>query len=224
MIHRRHLVAIAAASVAAGCSTPAPDPAPPPVPTAPTRAPQPEVCGAWMEQVGNQDPALLPQLYAQYGERGSCWAEGPDARAQCETACVAGVEKYDQLRRTPTKPNIGVKWDDEGVEVFVYGVETDGYDLGIADTSGAPDAWRGEDCLHGTPPYQRCHIMAARKQRLRTAASPDQVESGRTTLFDREDEPDMTYMVTVQTGACWVWGHDPSYYLKEAPFRRCQRL
>lgn len=76
--------------------------------------------------------------------------------------------------------------------------------------SAAPQAWTGEDCLHGSGPVAVCHEVPA-EFRLSEVCRADQVVGGVTTLFDWSRAPRLTYYLA-NTCDCLVFGEDTAYY------------
>ena len=131
-------------------------------------------------------------------------------------------------------PSIDLTWDASGVTVELHNMNTSGFDFGMAETIDMTNGWFGEDCLNGTLGYQECHIISGTTGSLTSiyddvqneTKTLDDVQSGQTTLFEKsfDDGNRITYVVTIDGGDCFVWGHDPSYYLDDPDFDSCSRL
>lgn len=111
-------------------------------------------------------------------------------------------------------PTFSATLSDAGVTLTI----TDGegaYTFGIVND--AADGWKGEDCYQGQTiqatgqTVQYCHDAVNGENVYAKAAAPPEMDNTKT-LFDTADEGLVTYMVTSETGACWVWGANPSYY------------
>jgi hypothetical protein len=183
---------------------------------------------------------------ARYGPDGSCWSEAASARETCRQHCTErlplacggdtagdGPDTSDGPPDTgDAEASIDLTWAAEGVTIELAGMDTSGFDLGIAETMDRENGWFGEDCLWGTAGYQECHVVWGLRGFLDSifdevaggSMSLDDVQSGLTTLFEQSHDYRLTYALTIDGGDCWVWGQDPSYYLDDPGFDSCQRL
>jgi hypothetical protein len=119
-------------------------------------------------------------------------------------------------------PAITVSWDAAGVTTVLEEIDTTGFDFGMAETRDPTNGWFGEDCLHGSGGHQECHLITGLAGSVASihddvqagTKTLDDVESGSTTYFDGSfgEEGRLTYVVVVDGGTCWTWGHDPAYY------------
>ena len=58
-----------------------------------------------------------------------------------------------------------------------------------------------------------CHPLGRTGTTLSSVGSVDEIVEGETTIFSFRLEDMITYAVwSDQTGACWTWGADVSYY------------
>jgi hypothetical protein len=129
-------------------------------------------------------------------------------------------------------PSIDMTWDAEGVTVWISGMDTTGFDFGIAETADGVNGWYGEDCLNGTLGYNLCHVFNNSQSGtllsvfddVQSEADLDLVVAGETTLFHQVFDGMLTYVVTIDNGECFVWGNDPSYYLGSSSFGSCDNL
>jgi hypothetical protein len=124
-------------------------------------------------------------------------------------------------------PAITYNWDVDGLVVSIDNLRGSGFDLGIAETDAGELGWFGEDCFNGTAGFALCHSFSGSAGTLAALGDgsdpgdPDDVVAGSTTLLNQDlaFEPNgadrLTYMITVDSGACMVWGDDVGYY---APF------
>jgi len=109
--------------------------------------------------------------------------------------------------------SVDVAWAYDQVQVTVDHGES-GYFFGSAETFAGYLGWYGEDCL----PFSMCHPMGS--SLVLTSEHPDvggagvpAVASGLTTLFYDIHDPYVTYYLEgLDSGDCWAWGDDPSYY------------
>ena len=88
--------------------------------------------------------------------------------------------------------------------------------FGLAETGcGDPsNCWYGEDCIYGdlTGNYFYCHPTNANGVSLAYGGAYDAISEGADTVFtDSSFDGTVTYYVE-QGDACYVWGHDTSYY------------
>lgn len=81
--------------------------------------------------------------------------------------------------------------------------------FGMAETEAGSVGWFGEDCFFGTADIQLCHPIEGRRLDLDQGPFADLEAGTRTLLWS---DMDLTYFLEDDQGACWVWGHDPSYY------------
>lgn len=117
-------------------------------------------------------------------------------------------------------PSLGVFVDHSGQGVALVLVGGEGsYTFGMAETDpNNPDPWTGEDCHRGYTDsdgdlYLSCHPADATGVTLLDADSIDLVVAGETTYMTNIGRLVTTYMLThVESGQCWVWGHDTPYY------------
>lgn len=113
------------------------------------------------------------------------------------------------------QPQVTLHWTGQhpnsslSVEVFDPLGRT-GWSFGIAETMAGSVGWYGEDCFTGTGSYTLCHPIPGTSIQLDQVASPAAVVEGSTTLL--WTNMDLTYYLEAPSGACWVWGHDPTYY------------
>ena len=117
----------------------------------------------------------------------------------------------------PGDPVFTASLDGSGLQVDIEnGLGT--YVLGMAETSGGPDPWTGEDCLRGFPLGSGelllyCHPMADWGIHLSTVDSASQIHEGETTLLSVTQEPIIAYVAFEGgTDRCWVWGANASTY------------
>jgi hypothetical protein len=119
-------------------------------------------------------------------------------------------------------PSISYTWDGSGIRIELEDIATTGFDFGMAETSDPTNGWFGEDCLHGSGGHQECHVftglagsVASIHDEVQAGTKAlDDVQSGSTTYFDEsfDEEGRLTYVMVVDDGSCWTWGHDPTYY------------
>lgn len=103
-------------------------------------------------------------------------------------------------------------WSYDQIEVTVDHGET-GYYFGMAETDSGY-GWYGEDCVTG----YYCHPMT--DVLLLDSVHPavggpgiNYVADGVTTLFYAYHDAALTYYLEgMDSGDCWTWGHDPTYY------------
>ncbi|MEN0067601.1 MAG: polysaccharide deacetylase family protein [Myxococcota bacterium] len=81
--------------------------------------------------------------------------------------------------------------------------------FGLAETEAGAAGWFGEDCFVGTGSVALCHPIPGRRLELHQGAFDEVAEGERTLLWS---DMNLTYFLEDSEGACWVWGHDPSYY------------
>ncbi|MCA9489606.1 MAG: hypothetical protein KC621_06770 [Myxococcales bacterium] len=121
---------------------------------------------------------------------------------------------------------------DDVLELSVIDGES-GYDIGIAETFAGPVGWYGEDCLYGMYGWLVCHSVVG--PNIRALRSVHQnvggpginyVAADQTTLFyggpygmgadggpPGGDHPILTYVFYGHdSGDCWTFGEDTSYY------------
>ena len=72
----------------------------------------------------------------------------------------------------------------------------------------------GEDCLYGQEPWSWCHPSGSEGVTLAYGADPNTLVEGEQTVFTHPNFAYVTtYMITRERdGACWAFGHDPSYF------------
>ena len=121
-----------------------------------------------------------------------------------------------------TDPAITVDWGGSAVTIELENFTTSGFDFGMAETADPDDGWFGEDCLNGTASYNYCHQFNSTTASLGYVDTLGGVSESQTTLFDAGFQTRITYVVTVDGGDCFVWGHDPSYYLDSESFAPCE--
>ncbi|MEN0065861.1 MAG: hypothetical protein AAGA48_27220 [Myxococcota bacterium] len=147
--------------------------------------------------------AMLSALACDDGAR--IEASGPDS---------GDIEATSEA--PPLRFRIG--WTLEGITLQIENGSEEGYFFGLAETDGpcndAGTCWTGEDCLNGFGDYGYCHPMSGTGGTLRYGAAPSDVEEGSTTVFGAPElSSTVTYFIeSADAGACWVGGHDPSYY------------
>jgi hypothetical protein len=130
------------------------------------------------------------------------------------------------------EPSLDLFWDAAGVTVQVNNLDTTGFDFGMAETADLENGWFGEDCLNGTAGYTLCHVFNGTQVGTLTSVYDeviaggdlDLVVAGETTLFEQAFDVRLTYVVTIDSGECFVWGDDPSYYLGDPSFGSCNNL
>jgi len=109
--------------------------------------------------------------------------------------------------------DVEATWSYDELVVEVENGES-GYAFGMAETFAGPVGWYGEDCLPGN----MCHVVAG--SLLLTSVHPGVGGPGLgfvvpdvTTLFYDIHGPYITYFVEgLDSGDCFTWGDDPSYY------------
>lgn len=86
------------------------------------------------------------------------------------------------------------------------------WNFGMAETeAGVGVGWFGEDCYLGTGSWNYCHPITGTTLHLDQVADIADIVEGQTTLF--WTGMDLTYFLEdANTGDCWVWGHDTTYY------------
>jgi hypothetical protein len=213
------------------------------------RPPAPDECVLYVACLEDSREESFPHASATYGPEGSCWSEPTGARDACRQHCIerlpvacsadtggGGPDTSDGPGPDTgdAERSIDLTWSAEGVTIELAGMDTSGFDLGIAETIDRSYGWFGEDCLHGTASYQECHIVwglggfltSIYDEVVAGTKTVDDVRSGETTLFERsfDDGYRLTYALTIDGGDCWVWGQDPSYYLDDPSFDSCDRL
>ncbi len=114
----------------------------------------------------------------------------------------------------PTEFGVDVFWTANyprsAVEVRIADPEgRTGWSFGMAETEAGASGWFGEDCFVGTGDIALCHRIEGRRLTLDQGAF-DEVEQGSRTLLWSGMK--LTYFLEDDTGSCFVWGHDPSYY------------
>jgi hypothetical protein len=161
--------------------------------------------------------------------------DGPDTSdGEPPDTSESDTEDHEVPVDTGVEGSIDLTWDAEGVQIALSGFSTSGFDFGIAETIDRSNGWFGEDCLHGTLGYQECHVVSGLSGRLDSIFDElvngqkelGDVQSGRTTLFEKsfDDGGRLTYVVTIDGGDCFVWGHDPWYYIGDRNFDSCSRI
>lgn len=121
-----------------------------------------------------------------------------------------------------TDPAITVDWGGSALTVELDNFNTSGFDFGMAETADMENGWFGEDCLNGTTTYNYCHQFNSLTATLDYVDTLAGVSESQTTLFDAGFQTRITYVVTIDGGDCFVWGHDPSYYLSSTSFASCE--
>lgn len=116
--------------------------------------------------------------------------------------------------------SVEVVWDRDGATVTITG-GVGAFDFGMAETGAGDLGWFGESCIPGDEPggypdyeYDVCHTLAKGGGTLTHVGKVADVEDGLTLFTDVIASLDhLTYVLLDHTtDACWVWGHDPSYY------------
>lgn len=181
-----------------------------------------------VEAVGADAGVDLATVEDTYGADGTCWANETTAN-DCTLACQSALDAMVQVY--PEEPACGgepvgsaadAEWDNQGVTVTAPYSHNAGWDFGMVQT-GADNGWAGEDCLSGIPSgygstvisggYEYCHHLGATGGQLETVASPDDVVEGSTTLFAKQYEATITYVLFEgDSNTCFAWGDDPNYY------------
>lgn len=115
-----------------------------------------------------------------------------------------------------TTTSMDCAWGGGGLTVDIFGGDSAGYWLGLAETACGGDCWTGEDCVYGYTTgsgtvYSFCHPMSSTGVYLSTVTSIGAIVEGSSTIHS-EALNNTYFMEEVSTGACWVWGHDTSYY------------
>ena len=115
-----------------------------------------------------------------------------------------------------------VTWDSAGVTVSITGAASR-YDFGMSETGAGDLGWFGESCIPGDEPWgypdygwDVCHALSSTGGRV-VSVYPDigAVQDGYT-LFPDSLAPNITYVVIDgDSGDCYAWGDDPSYYSGE---------
>jgi hypothetical protein len=109
--------------------------------------------------------------------------------------------------------SVAVTWNYDQVEIVVENGES-AYDFGMAETMAGPVGWYGEDCFPGN----FCHTVSGSLllQSVHGGVGGPglgYVVPSSTTLFYDIHDPAITYYLRgLDSGACWAWGDDPSYY------------
>jgi hypothetical protein len=163
--------------------------------------------------------ALIPALALLAG----C----PTDDSGCDTAAgdICDTDPGDTDTDVPAEPAINYTWSDTGITVELENIDTTGFDFGMAETIDMDGGWFGENCIGGGDGYDECHVFTGLTGSL-TSIYDDvvagtktlaDVQAGSTTLFEKsfDDGGRLTYIVTVDDGTCWVWGHNPAYYAAE---------
>ncbi|MCB9674019.1 MAG: hypothetical protein H6737_02825 [Alphaproteobacteria bacterium] len=97
---------------------------------------------------------------------------------------------------------------------------TEDYSFGYAQTEVIANGglgWTGEDCHNGQGTTQICHPVGQTGLTLTHVDTIPEVVAGSTMLLSvdspPESTPENTYiLIGDATDACWVWGHDITYY------------
>jgi hypothetical protein len=105
-----------------------------------------------------------------------------------------------------------VSWGSGSVDLTQTG-SASGY-FGMAETDCPENCWYGEDCIYGdiTETFYYCHPTNANGVSLLYGGDFASLSEGTETVFgDSSFDGSVTYYAE-QGSACYVWGHDTSYY------------
>lgn len=116
-------------------------------------------------------------------------------------------------------PTFDVSWNSSGMTLSIGG-GSGGYLLGMIEATD--NGWYGEDCLDGPGPnsgdYDICHDDVSKGGiSLETVNRPQDVEANSSTLMSDTtyEAGHLVYMVYTDSGDCWTWGDDTSYYVEQ---------
>ena len=116
---------------------------------------------------------------------------------------------------------VSVTWGASSVDLSIANGDGAGdYWFGLAETGDSADPWTGEDCYLGYD-FQTtdgnlsyCHPSSSTGVSLAYGGDVSALAEGSETVFGSADfDGTVTYFLEDSTtGACWTWGHSPSYY------------
>ena len=122
---------------------------------------------------------------------------------------------------TDADPTFSESWTGSGVNFTVDG-GSGTYTLGMAETDAAsPDPWTGEDCLNGYTLSSGtvllyCHPLSSSGGSFTGGGSATALDESSETVFDSTFSSVLTYAAwSDDSGDCWTWGADTSYYTGE---------
>jgi len=136
---------------------------------------------------------------------------------------VAGISPNQGQDTTQVLANfdLSASWSSEEVTIEIFGGQGEEFWCGIAETGcGSEDTcWVGESCVGS----QYCHDCGRTGVVLSLGGDPNDLEEGAETAFeDSSYRHGVTYYVEKQsTNECWVFGHDPYYYIVDLLETQC---
>ena len=139
--------------------------------------------------------------------------------SESDTDTDVDVDTDTDIDTAGSEAVLALDWEASGIVLTVTGGDPGGYWFGIVETDPASsDPWTGEDCYLGytlssglTLAY--CHPIRAGSNHFAYDGSAAALDEATETVFPASFREVTTYYLEENaTGACWVWGHDPSYY------------
>ncbi|MFT5684044.1 MAG: hypothetical protein ACI8RZ_004985 [Myxococcota bacterium] len=118
-----------------------------------------------------------------------------------------------QYEKEDTSLGVSVEWHSTSVNVtLTNGVA--GY-FGLVETGCLENCWLGEDCIYGdvTKTYFYCHPTNQDGVSLLYGGAAESLKVGAETVFSDSHFDILTTYYVEQGSACYVWGHDTSYYV-----------
>jgi hypothetical protein len=143
--------------------------------------------------------------------------------ASCSGDDGKSTGRFDTASATDTGPTTGLGFGPEDVDITLSSAgvtieireSAEPFSLGIAPDCDpeAPSCWIAESCVEEQSGYEFCHGLSVTGATLNKVATPGEVVSGASTLFDNSFTDGLGYALIAANGDCYTWGENKDYYI-----------
>ena len=113
-------------------------------------------------------------------------------------------------------PDLSVAWNSGSVDLTISGGSAGWFGMAETGCGDPTNCWYGEDCIYGdlTGTYFYCHPTNSSGVSLLYGGDFASLIEGTETVFGGSSfDGSVTYYFEDDSdGACYIWGHDTSYY------------